>query len=121
MAKSFVGIVSSSANDKTIVISVDMKKTHPIYRKQFTRSAKFMAHDESNECKTGDKVRIIETRPLSAKKHFKLDKIIEKAKLTAKDLSSIEAEPEEVKKKIEKPSPKKQDTKNPEPKEKDAK
>lgn len=101
MAKSFVGIVSSASNDKTIVINVDMRKTHPIYHKQFTRSAKFMAHDEENQCAVGDKVQIVETRPISAKKRFKLNKVIEKAKLTTKDLASIEAEPEEVKKKVE--------------------
>lgn len=79
MAKSFVGTVSSAASDKTIVVTVNSSKTHPLYRKQYTVSKKFMAHDEKNEAAVGDKVSIVETRPLSARKRFALTKIIEKA------------------------------------------
>jgi small subunit ribosomal protein S17 len=79
MAKSLVGTVSSNKGDKTIVVTVTTRKTHPLYKKQYTFSKKFMAHDEANEAQVGDKVIISETRPLSARKRFKLDKIVETA------------------------------------------
>jgi len=79
MARSITGIVKSDKADKTIVVLVQERKTHPIYRKQYTSSRTFMAHDEKNEAKQGDKVTIVETRPMSAKKHFALAKIVEQA------------------------------------------
>lgn len=79
MAKTLTGVVSSDKGDKTIVVTVQTRKTHPIYKKQYTVSTKFMAHDEKNEAKLGDKVTISETRPISARKRFQLDKIVEKA------------------------------------------
>lgn len=78
MAKTLVGVVTSDKADKTIVVTVVTRKTHPLYRKQYSVSTKFMAHDEKNEAQTGDKVAIVETRPLSARKRHTLDKIIEK-------------------------------------------
>lgn len=78
MARTLVGTVTSDKTDKTIVVTVVTHKTHPVYKKQYISSKKFMAHDETNEAKIGDKVSIIETRPLSARKRFKLEKIIEK-------------------------------------------
>lgn len=78
MAKQIVGTVSSNKGDKTIVVTVQTRKTHPLYRKQYTVTSKFMAHDEKNEAEVGDKVSIVETRPLSARKHHKLNEIIEK-------------------------------------------
>lgn len=79
MAKTFVGTVSSSAADKTIVVTVNSSKTHPLYRKQYTVSKKFMAHDEKNAAQVGDRVLIIETKPLSKRKRFALNKIVETA------------------------------------------
>ena len=79
MAKTLVGVVASSKADKTIVVSVATRKTHPIYKKQYTSTNKFMAHDEKNEAQEGDKVAISETRPISARKRFILDRVIEKA------------------------------------------
>jgi small subunit ribosomal protein S17 len=79
MAKTITGIVSSKKTDKTIVVTEHVRLTHPLYRKQYTVTKKFMAHDEKNEAQEGDKVVITETRPLSARKHFKLDRIVEKA------------------------------------------
>lgn len=79
MAKTIIGTVSSAKADKTIVVTVQTRKTHPLYRKQYTVSTKFMAHDEKNEAKEGDKVAITETRPLSARKRFTLDRVIETA------------------------------------------
>ena len=78
MAKTIIGTVSSNKTDKTIVVTVQARKTHPLYRKQYSVSKKFMAHDEKNEAQIGDKVAITETRPLSARKRYTLDRIIEK-------------------------------------------
>jgi small subunit ribosomal protein S17 len=74
------GTVVSSAMDKTIVVKVDVIKAHPRYRKVVKRSVKFHAHDERNEAKVGDVVRIVETRPLSASKRWRLVEIVEAAK-----------------------------------------
>jgi len=95
MAKQLIGIVSSSKGDKTIVVTVQTRKTHPLYRKQYTVSKKFMAHDAKNEAQPGDKVAIAETRPLSARKRHILSEIIEKPKLRADSLAITKAdEPE---------------------------
>jgi small subunit ribosomal protein S17 len=74
------GIVVSAAGDKTCVVRVEERKPHPLYGKMMTRSAKFHAHDENNECGVGDTVQIMETRPLSKLKHWRLVQIVEKAK-----------------------------------------
>ena len=79
MAHTIIGEVSSAKNNKTIVVSVRTRKTHPIYKKQYSVTRKFMAHDEKNEAKEGDKVQIVECRPLSARKRFTLVKIIDTA------------------------------------------
>ena len=73
MAKTITGVVSSNKTDKTIVVTVREKKTHPLYRKQYTTSKTFMAHDEKNQAKLGDKVVIVETRPISKRKRFALE------------------------------------------------
>lgn len=101
MGKTLIGEVTSTAPDKTAVIAVNTRKTHPLYKKQYTVTKKFMAHDEENSCKVGDRVRIVETRPISARKRFKLDKILERATLTQEDLKALETEngtPDEPKK-----------------------
>ena len=74
------GVVVSSAMDKTIVVEVDTIKAHPRYKKVVRRSTKFHAHDERNEAKVGDVVRIVETRPLSATKRWRLAEIVEAAR-----------------------------------------
>jgi len=74
------GVVVSNAMDKTIVVKVDMIKSHPRYKKVVRRSAKFHAHDEQNAANVGDLVRIVETRPLSATKRWRLAEIVEVAK-----------------------------------------
>lgn len=79
MAKTLMGVVSSDKGDKTIVVTVQTRKTHPIYKKQYTFGRKFMAHDENNQARQGDKVLITETRPLSARKRFVLEQIVERA------------------------------------------
>jgi len=79
-ARTITGIVSSAKADKTIVVAVQTRKTHPIYKKQYSVTSKFMAHDEKNECQIGDIVKIMETRPLSKNKRWRLVEIIEKAK-----------------------------------------
>lgn len=92
MAKTIIGMVSSDKTDKTIVVTVQTRKTHPIYRKQYTVSTKFMAHDEKNEAQIGDKVAIVETRPLSARKHYMLERIIEKPALREDSLAATKAD-----------------------------
>lgn len=77
--KVYRGTVVSDKMDKTITVIVETKKTHPLYGKRVKYSKKFKAHDEKNEAKAGDKVLIMETRPLSATKRFRLVEIIEKA------------------------------------------
>ena len=74
------GVVVSSAMDKTIVVKVDTIKAHPRYKKVVRRSAKFHAHDEQNEAKVGDIVRIVETRPISKTKCWRLAEVVEAAK-----------------------------------------
>ena len=74
------GVVVSDANDKTIVVAVEERKPHPVYGKMMTTTKKFHAHDEKNEAGVGDTVQIMETRPLSKMKRWRLLKIVEKAK-----------------------------------------
>ena len=74
------GVVVSAAMDKTIVVKVDLIKAHPRYKKVVRRSVKFHAHDERNEAHVGDVVRIVETRPLSKTKRWRLAEIVEKAR-----------------------------------------
>jgi small subunit ribosomal protein S17 len=74
------GVVVSAAMDKTIVVRVDSVKAHPRYKKVIRRSVKFHAHDEQNQAKAGDVVRIVETRPLSKTKRWRLAEIVEVAK-----------------------------------------
>ncbi|MEP6793885.1 MAG: 30S ribosomal protein S17 [Saprospiraceae bacterium] len=80
LKKQRVGVVTSNKNDKTITVMVERKLRHPIYGKFVKRNKKFMAHDEANACGVGDLVRIVESRPLSALKRWRLVDIIEKAK-----------------------------------------
>ena len=74
------GVVISAKAQKTITVAVHERKQHPVYGKMVTRTKKFYAHDENNECVEGDVVRIMETRPLSKMKRWRLVEIVEKAK-----------------------------------------
>ncbi|MEZ5046222.1 MAG: 30S ribosomal protein S17 [Chitinophagaceae bacterium] len=78
--KSRIGLVTSNKMEKTITVSVERKVKHPIYGKFLKKTTKFMAHDEKNECSIGDTVRIMETRPLSKNKCWRLVEIVEKVK-----------------------------------------
>lgn len=80
LRKTRVGIVTSDKMDKTIVVTVNNNERHPLYNKIVKKSYKLKAHDENNEAKKGDKVRVMETRPLSREKRWRLVSIIEKAK-----------------------------------------
>ena len=80
LRKTRVGVVVSDKMDKTIVVAVKDSVQHPLYKKIMKRTVKFKAHDENNECGIGDRVEIMESRPLSAEKRWRLVKIIEKAK-----------------------------------------
>ena len=78
--KTRVGVVVSDKMDKTIVVAIRTKVRHPLYGKMVNRTRKFKAHDENNECGIGDTVKIMETRPISKDKRWRLVEIIEKAK-----------------------------------------
>ncbi|MBR2659391.1 30S ribosomal protein S17 [Candidatus Saccharibacteria bacterium] len=79
MAKSLIGIVSSDKRDKTITVSIVSRETHPLYRKQYTKTRKYTAHDEKNEAKAGDKVEIVACRPFAKTVSYKLVKVLEKS------------------------------------------
>ena len=80
LRKTRVGIVTSDKMDKTIVVSIVDNVKHPLYKKIVKDTYKLKAHDENNECKIGDRVKVMETRPLSKDKRWRLVEIIEKAK-----------------------------------------
>jgi len=80
LRKQRIGVVTSDKMDKSITVSVERKVKHPMYGKTVKRSKKFLAHDEENTCNIGDTVRIMETRPLSKRKRWRLVEIIERAK-----------------------------------------
>ncbi len=80
LRKERVGVVVSSKMDKTIVVAVERKEKHPLYGKFVKKTTKFVAHDEKNECGVGDTVLIMETRPLSKTKNWRVVEIVEKAK-----------------------------------------
>lgn len=82
MAKTLTGVVTSDKRDKTITVTVTSRETHPLYGKQYTVNRKYTAHDENNEASEGDKVTIVETRPVSKTKSFALQTINEKARGT---------------------------------------
>jgi small subunit ribosomal protein S17 len=74
------GIVTSAAMDKTAVVTVTTRKPHPLYKKTMVRSKKLYVHDEANDCRTGDRVRVMETRPLSKQKRWRLLEVLERAR-----------------------------------------
>ncbi len=80
LRKTRVGKVVSNATEKTIVVAIEDNVKHPLYSKIIKKTVKFMAHDEKGECGVGDKVEIMETRPISKNKRWRLVRIIEKAK-----------------------------------------
>lgn len=80
LRKTRVGLVISSKMDKSITVSIERKIQHPIYGKSLKRSKKFVAHDEENTCNEGDTVKIMETRPISKRKKWRLVEVLERAK-----------------------------------------
>ncbi len=97
MARMLIGIVSSNKADKTISVLVQDHKTHPIYKKQYLVSKRYLAHDAKNEAQVGDKVSIVECRPLSARKRHQLSKIIERPLIREEqsvDVITAEEQPE---------------------------
>ncbi|MBX4191135.1 30S ribosomal protein S17 [Candidatus Saccharibacteria bacterium] len=113
MARQLTGTVTSDKADKTIVITVRARRTHPLYKKQYTINTKFMAHDEKNEAQVGDLVMISETKPLSARKRFKLGRIIERggARFEETDATADIPQEEKVETPVSKPRTKKTETK----------
>lgn len=74
------GVVVSDKMQKTVVVAVESRVKHPLYGKVMTKTARYKAHDENNECRVGDRVKIMETRPLAATKNWRIVEIVEKAK-----------------------------------------
>lgn len=93
MAKTLTGIVTSDKADKTIVITVTSRETHPIYGKQYTVNRKYIAHDENNEAHEGDRVVIKETRPISKRKSFTLIEVVERSHGTIELKADVEEAP----------------------------
>lgn len=79
MAHTLTGVVSSDKRDKTITVLVASRETHPVYKKQFTVTRKYAAHDEKNDAHEGDRVEIVETRPISRTKTYNLVKVVERS------------------------------------------
>ena len=77
------GLVVSDKMDKTVVVAIETKKVHPLYKKAVKVTRKYKAHDESNDCKTGDIVKIVETRPLSREKRWRVIEVISKTEVAA--------------------------------------
>lgn len=86
MAKKLIGTVVSDVQDKTIVVKTVRRVTHPLYRKQYTTSKKYQAHDEKNQAQVGDKVSIIEGRPVSKTKTWRLDEVVERKEGAAEEV-----------------------------------
>jgi small subunit ribosomal protein S17 len=95
MARQITGTVTSDKTDKTIVITVRARRTHPLYKKQYTVNTKFMAHDQNNDAKAGDLVMITECRPMSARKRFRLERIIERGGVRFEETDAVADIPEE--------------------------
>ena len=89
--KTLTGIVTSDSRDKTITVTVTSRETHPLYGKQFTRNRKYQAHDADNAAKKGDKVTIVEARPVSKTKSFALQTIVERSKGSIEIFDTAEA------------------------------
>ena len=87
--KTRIGHVISDKMDKTVVVAVETLKRHPLYKKTFKKVVKYKAHDEENKCRVGDKVRIIETRPLSRQKRWRVAEIITRQEV-------VEVKPQEI-------------------------
>lgn len=120
MARYLNGVVTSDKADKTIVVTARTRKTHPLYKKQYTINTKFIAHDEKNEAKVGDKVVLIETRPLSARKHFKLDHILERGSARFQETDATADIPQEEKTEAPSPRPKSRKSQESAPESKEA-
>jgi small subunit ribosomal protein S17 len=114
MAHLLTGVVTSDKPDKTVVISVTTRKTHPLYKKQYTVNTKFMVHDEKNEAKVGDLIAAAETRPLSARKRYILTKVLTKAGAHFEEADAT-ADVPEPEKPAEKPEAKAKPAKEPKP------
>ncbi len=80
LRKTRIGVVVSNKMQRTITVAIERRVSHPIYKKYFKKTTKLMAHDPKDECSIGDRVKIMETRPLSLKKRWRLVEIVEKAK-----------------------------------------
>ena len=97
MAHTLIGTVTSDSRDKTITVTTSNRETHPLYRKQYTKTRKYTAHDEKNEAHNGDRVEIAATRPLSKTKAYTLVRVIEKSRGTVELKEDVNAVAQEEK------------------------
>ena len=100
MARTLTGVVSSDKRDKTITVEITSRETHPLYKKQYSKTRKYTAHDEKNAAHEGDIVMIAETRPISKTKTWNLVKIVEKSHGTVElkeEVTQVESKAEEEK------------------------
>ena len=97
MAHTLIGTVTSDKRDKTITVSIVSRETHPLYRKQYSKTRKYTAHDEKNEAHKGDRVQIAEVAPISKTKAYALVKVIEKSRGTVELKEDVNAVVEEKK------------------------
>lgn len=97
MAHTLIGTVTSDKRDKTITVSIVSRETHPLYRKQYSKTRKYTAHDEKNEAHKGDRVQIAETAPISKTKAYTLVKVIEKSRGTVELKEDVNTVVEEKK------------------------
>ena len=98
MASTLIGIVTSDKRDKTITVSIASRETHPLYRKQYTKTRKYTAHDEKNDARVGDKVEIVACRPFAKTVSFNLVKVLERSHGTVElkeDVNAVEM-PEKI-------------------------
>lgn len=96
MAKTLTGVVTSDVRDKTITVTVTSRETHPIYRKQYTVTRKYTAHDETNDARKGDTVTIEETRPISKTKRFTLVRVNDRSRGTIELKDDVVTDDQEV-------------------------
>ena len=95
-SKNKLGLIISNKMDKTVVVTVETFRHHPIYKKTVRKMTKYKAHDEKNECGLGDIVRLVETRPLSKEKRWRVAEIVTKAEVIEVRPEEIEVKPEET-------------------------
>ena len=94
--KTRIGRVTSDKMEKTVVVVVETKRKHPLYRKTVSHARKYKVHDEGNTCRVGDVVKVIETRPLSRGKHWRVEQVLSRGEVTGKELAESKKDDPEL-------------------------